>query len=807
MTQRWSASPRIPSRTAAAILAAVVLSAFLPAFAAAAGPVTLQARALVAGRFENGGWLAVSVSLENAGEPVSGYLAADGEDGTVRRRVELPAGSRKQVTLYVRPAAFARTVAVRFEDGDGTRHAEGVADVRVLELSRGRVAVVGDTGGSLRPQLDARAANLPEPIALDVADLPERPEPMRGLDAMVWAADSSSMSEAQRRALETWVAGGGQLVVIGGPDWQARTSGLATLLPVEGIRSQDDVSLEELARWSGASPPEVAGPVTASVGALRDGAVALAGLEEATSFATATHGAGRVVFLGVDLATEAFAGWEGAPLLWGRVLPDDRRAEEFVGDGPQEADVGYVLTEALANLPALEVPPAELLLGVLVAYILLIGPVSYAVLGRLDRRELAWVTAPILVLAFSGGSYGIGLAMKGTDIILNEVAVIRTTSGASAASVSTFAGVYSPSRARYDLVARGEALFSGLQSPFGDGVRQPGRTTEQGELSRLEDLAVGAVGLEAVRADATIAYAPALSVRWALTADGVSGVVTNVGSVPLEDVAVVSTGGGLLVGGLEAGASREFEVSGRNLTDSAASDQVYGRAGIDATSESQRRIALRRNVIDALVGYGGLPGKGLAGAVAGPYVIGWRLDDAPLALEVEGHRVQHYSQAVEVLAGRPRLGPGPVVIDPAQMSTQLLALRGDASEPDPGWVTLGEGEVVFQVGLPLEAAGLQPTAVTILAAGDPGALFHDLTDEVLSPLPGGYRISVFDHAAGEWLDLGDLATGSRFEVEDPSRVLDHAGRLEIMISASDVPDEMGRFTVFAGAQVEGVIQP
>ena len=45
-------------------------------------------------------------------------------------------------------------------------------------------------------------------------------------------------------------------------------------------------------------------------------------------------------------------------------------------------------------------PPAELLLAIIGAYILLIGPISYVALRRLDRRDLAWVTAPILVLVF-----------------------------------------------------------------------------------------------------------------------------------------------------------------------------------------------------------------------------------------------------------------------------------------------------------------------------------------------------------------------------------------------------------------------
>src|ERR671916_1217347 len=104
------------------------------------------------------------------------------------------------------------------------------------------------------------------------------------------------------------------------------------------------------------------------------------------------------------------------------------------------------MSGALGTIPSLDVPPAELLLGVIVAYIILIGPVSYLLLRRIDRRELAWVTAPLLVVVFSACSYGIGRTMKGGDVLMNEVALIRTTAEGGSATVDTYAGIVSPDR-------------------------------------------------------------------------------------------------------------------------------------------------------------------------------------------------------------------------------------------------------------------------------------------------------------------------------------------------------------------------
>jgi hypothetical protein len=799
---------RAASRVAAAIVLGAMLVAALAGSAAAADTITIQARAMVGGRFEAGGWAALSIRLANDGPPVTGYLAAEGEDGTVRRFVELPAGSRKEVTLYLRPASFARAIVVRLESSDGTEPA-AEAEVRVLERTTGHVAVVGDGGGNLRPQLIARATGLPDPIPMTAADLPDRPEPLRGIETIVWAADSSGLREAQRRSLERWIAAGGQLVVLGGPDWQARAAAFAELLPVEGLAAVDDASPAPLADWVGSPPPPGVATLTASVGTLRNGGVALVSSDDGALFAAISRGAGRVGWLGFDLATEPFRAWPGAAALWSRVVPDDRLEVQMIGPGPAEDEVANTMTQALANLPALEVPPAELLLAVIIGYILLIGPVSYVVLRRLDRRELAWVTAPILVLVFSAGSYGIGASMKGSEVIVNEIAILRSTTGGTAASVSSFAGIFSPTRSTYDLTVHGDALFSALRNTFDPGLAAPvTHATEQGDPSHLRGLSVSVFGLQAVRAETVVPYTPNLHVDWSFGVGVIEGTVTNDGTTAVEDVAVITRSGGVLVGTLAPGASEAFTLSVRNPGGSLASEMVYGFANSNATSAAERQEQIRRQVIDSLVGYGsGWPvrfGNAGGGIDRGPFVIGWQTDASPVPVEIDGHEVQRYGQAVEVLSGQPTLGPGAVSLEPVQMATEVASIAGEANASEPGYVTLADGEVVFRVSLPLEASGLVATKVTLVAANDASSIFLNQGAQA-SLMPPGYRLSVFDSVAGDWIDVGDLSQRVRFEMDDPARVMDPAGRILVRISASDVPAENGQMPVYASAAVEGVI--
>ena len=796
-----------------AALAATLLAALLGlvgAPATSAADVSLEARGLLAGRFSSGGWLAVAVAIANDGAPVSGYLVADTTDGVVRRLVDLPAGARKQVTLYVQPEAFQRRVLVRFEvDGESLATAE--VEVRALESGAGQVVVVGDGAGNLRPQILARGDGAgPEPLALATSDLPERAEPLRGIKAMVWADDSTALSDVQRLSIERWVAAGGHLIVVGGPDWQARTEGFSDILPVEGLAAVDGASPAALATWVGAEAALEA-PVTAATGSLTADAMQLVALDDAGTqplLAVASRGSGRVAYVAVDMATAAFQGWDGSARLWSRLLPDSRLAQ--LGGFPIEEEASNAMTQALSGLPSLDVPPAELLLAVIVGYILLIGPISYLVLRRVDRRELAWVTAPVLVVLFSACSYGIGASMKGNEIIVNEISLLRTTVGGAAASVQTYAGIFSPNRATYDLAVRADALLAPLRAPAFEPVPVDERAylMEQGEPARLRGLEVSVFGFQSVRAETVVAYSPNLEVEWRIGDEGITGSVHNTGDRPIEDVAVITPTGGEMIGDLEPGGSDEFSLSANNFNGSAASDQVYGFANFDPNDPAFREVSARREVINSLVGYGGwFPGmesQFSLGGERGPFVIGWIEDaESPVAVEVEGQAVERFSQLVEVIGGRPRLGPGEVTLQPSQLNVQIVSSDGEASTSDPTFVTLGNGEIVFAVALPLEATALEATSVTLLTGHDPMMVIANQGN--FGFLPPGYRIEARDPRSGDWVDLGDLSQQSTFEIDDPASILDETGRMEVRVSGAGIPANFGQNPIYVSATIEGVV--
>ena len=795
----------------AAVLVALVVAGIGVAPVRAASAVTIDARVLLGGRYESGGWAAVAVTLVNESAPTDGYVTAETDAGIVRRYVEMPAGARKVVTLYVRPGGFQRQLTVRYEEPNGT--VETTAEVRVLEVSGRQIAVVGDPEGMLRPQLaGGPTQGAPDPLSLTVADLPERPEPLAGISALVWAGDAGALSEGQRRSLERWVADGGQLVVVGGADWQARTSGLEHLLPVERLTAVDGVDHAPLASWVGSEEPLE--PGTVATGPLRPDAHALVTSADGTPMAAwRSVGSGRVVLFGTDLALDAYRSWAGSPLLWSRVLDTGWLLSEFFGGGFDDREAtSSSMAQALNTLPSLDVPPAELLLALIVAYILLIGPISYLVLRRIDRRELAWVTAPLLVIVFTASSYGIGVALKGTDVIVNQIAVLRSTSGGTLAAVESYAGVYSPTRGTYDVVVEADALVAPMRAdPFEGQGGASSMTTDQGEPARLHDLLVAARGFEYVRADTVVAHESPLEVTWSSEGGDVVGTVTNVGAEPLTDVAFVSNGGGEMVGDLAPGASGEFRVEREGLSQSPASDDVYGFPAFNNSDPERRRVAARRSVIDALVGYGGwMPvGSELSGyGGRGPYLIGWRTGDGPTPIALDGVETLRFAELVEVVAIRPGIGTGEVVVGPGQMSISV-ATDGGAALLDSATVALGGAagaSAIFGISLPLEASDMEVTAIELIAGTDPSMAIMD-GGGFPGAWPEGYSVEVRDPRTGDWSVVGDLSAGNRIELDDPAGALSAAGRIDVRVTAGAPDPNFGDPGVFVTARVEGVIAP
>lgn len=292
----------------------------------------------------------------------------------------------------------------------------------------------------------------------DPRTLPGMAQAYDAIDAVVLGdLPYDTLAESQLNALKQYVRQGGLLVVSGGADLTRLTHPfMADLLPI-APGSPSTVSLSELKARYNLSPSTLGNGVGAIGGKLKPGAELLLGTDATKLVTSKAYGAGKVVYLSFDALTPEMRAWRGAAPFWRDVLRSGNNlvsATRTLG-GNQDSDryYGYnsALADSLAGKQATNAPALSTVGGFIGLYILLLVPVSYIVLKKLDKREWSWITAPILIVGFSGVSYAIASNIKGGMLTVNSAVVYEGFANSDQWGGYAQMTLYSPKRAAYDI--------------------------------------------------------------------------------------------------------------------------------------------------------------------------------------------------------------------------------------------------------------------------------------------------------------------------------------------------------------------
>ncbi len=597
----------------------------------------------------SGGWCPVRAVLSNEGADIEGELrvvarsaSGDTESDVYTRRVVLPTHSRKAYFLYLpSPDVPASThLKVQLRAGDEVLSSERAA-VTWLSLEDRLYGVISSNPSALNFLSSVAPAGEEAKVAhLSLEALPPDPLGWEGLDVLILNnVDTSALSSEQRQALEMWVTHGGHLIVGGGAGAARTVAGLAApstgsepdLLPVavEGFAAGGTRSVNELwalGEWLGATT--VAGPYAVAKAVLRDGQ-ALIEQEDLILLARRTHGAGQVDFVAFDAGVNPFTRWNDNVHLW----------EFIVGmesTGPQRLAIynGYNAQEAINTIPGLELPSALQILAFMLFYTLLVGPVNYLVLRRLDRRELAWLTIPALIVGFTVCAYLTGFQIRGSMAIVHQLAVVYVpplSQGPQAAlpgRVNQVVGLFSPRRMNYDVRVAGAGVREIPGVYHGGLADHPLHIIKEAEGLIVTGLRVDVGGIRPFLAEG-YADVPGVEadlrlVKGKTGVPELEGTVRN-GEMLLKDAVLIAGSDEQRLGDLQPGAVAQVHITlGSPLSPSEdTSERILGPGNYWGDRELYRRYQL----LQTLFPYNGPRLK------PGAYLIGWA-EEAPLPVEV-----------------------------------------------------------------------------------------------------------------------------------------------------------------------------
>ncbi len=635
-------------------------------------------------------WQPVEVALEPL-RPLSGSLeiTVAGPEGetTYARDVEVAASSRSVYRLVV---PLGRVTAGFVEPGQDPVVVRADAEQPGAEFL---IGFLGEPPAGLPPVRHEPTARTGAWVGLDEEWLSVSPHALEPLGALVAEMDAlEALPEEAVRNLATAVAAGTDLFVVG--------QGPVSLGPLQADGPAWTVT--------GSEPAEVR-PL----------------------------GRGRIG----DVA--AMPG-EGDSALWSTLL------------GPQGANgrgSEWDLTRAPYQFPRLladedaGVPAVPWLASFLVVYVLVVGPVNGIVLARLRRRELAWITVPVVTAIFTAAAFAGAVGGRPALGVGARLAYWVDGVGAEVAVVAV----------RNPTPGTREASLPGggwTVQAFGNAG---GATIEAGEDVRAS-IDLSALQLGGLVGTRPLPGTPPLELAAVAGPDEVQVTVRNTSGSPLSDVVVRAATTSTRVGNLAAGAEQTVTLDGERLRPvDPYRDLLNGLGAAPASLEA----LLRGSMLD------GSPGLVWALGHGGP---GLPLEAGGDAAEDEG--------TLLAVAVTPEL-PGDGRVGPFAVDRELVSATRQSYLPTPMSIE-GPDEVVLRFRFP--------------AGGQVDRLHQDLERGV-----GDVEtLSLWDVPGRQWVPIGD-AFGP--DGAEPERFLSPLGEVHVRVSG-----QPGIFD-FSARSVSGVEVP
>lgn len=391
-------------------------------------PVELVVQPLFGNSPSLNGALPLRIELRNRGGNLQGVVSVVQEDFRQQREylypIELPAGARKQLIACPILTGYSENLVVRFI-------ARGVSvEARPNFTPRGEednlVVGIGDAIGGLqflrtlktRPRFrvgysytysSPSGSQGTYEVAYCRPELfPPTAIACSGVSVMILGAGAERMSGEQWQALLDWVRLGGTLIVPGGAGaLYLQHPLLRPLLPVQVQGLGELPSLTAVGIFAGQEAPF--GKATITLSQPAPGGEVLLQQNGVPLIARRPYGLGAVLFMAFSPWDQPMRGYNGNPAFWQRLL-------EYVPDLPPSyyitalfhLQTGYQYGWSPWGSPSprspaefrVRMPETELILGLLLAYFVLVVPVNYFVLRRLRLLDWAWLTAPLIAVLF-----------------------------------------------------------------------------------------------------------------------------------------------------------------------------------------------------------------------------------------------------------------------------------------------------------------------------------------------------------------------------------------------------------------------
>lgn len=447
-------------------------------------------------------WFPVVCEVRNEGPSFNAIFEfQDGAGGGLTRQlvIELPTGTPKRFSFPM----FAGnrfggqySATLRDEKGQVVAQVSNLAPGQQINWQSHLLAALPATAAGMPGFPEEAARNFSaRPVAatsrVQPELFPDNPLALEGLDSLYLNSQLAVvLKERQIDALMSWLHAGGHLLV--GLDALIDVTGvpwLKSLMPGE-LGSPRAIPVgDSFDRWLRARPaPSATTPAPApgvevyqslrpeptfNEASLRAIGIRLAGGGRIELAADGTPlivsqraGRGKVTVLLFNPELEPVRSWKLRPFFWARVAGVPGVLLQNQPPPNQGSTSVDGVFGAMVDSRQIRKLPVSALLGLLVVYLLVIGPLDQWWLKKINRQMLTWITFPAYVVLFSVLIWVIGYKLRAGESEWNELQIVDVIPKGTGAELrgTTYASLYSPVNASYAL--GGRQRFAALRNEY-----------------------------------------------------------------------------------------------------------------------------------------------------------------------------------------------------------------------------------------------------------------------------------------------------------------------------------------------------
>ncbi len=414
----------------------------------------------------------VNLTIKNNGKDINGEVeirvpSSPGKYMSYLKPISLQKGSEKAITINIPIGNDNRNkYAVNIYDGDDLVYEDSITTMASNNVTN-FIGILSDDFDSLsyinKVPAPAGVSLVTKNIKLDEKNFPEDIFTLDAFNVIVINDfDTSRFSKVQYEVLKQWVKNGGTLILGTGSKYNKTLSVFKDNF-IEGSQgSVKEVSTSKIYELGTNGDNKNETKVDILTLTIKDSRVTLEDKGEKLVQAL-TIGKGVVGIMSFDLGKAPFVNWTNSTIFMERILssvnPQLSNSGNINSYQLNFRNNKYGIQESVTQFSEMATAKTSNYYIVLFIYILVVAPISYFVLKKLDKREWMWLTVPVIALIFGVAVYTTGTGTRLSKVTTNMVSYISLDKKGNA-SIDTFAGVFNTNRAKVKITGNnGEKII------------------------------------------------------------------------------------------------------------------------------------------------------------------------------------------------------------------------------------------------------------------------------------------------------------------------------------------------------------